>query len=602
MICANCGNVNGDGFSFCAGCGARLRDPLQETLTDAAHGPAPSAAASRDDLDPLVGHVIDGRYRLDSKLGSGGMGAVYRATRVSIGDAVAVKVLHEGRVTDPQAAERFRREAQTAARLKHPNAVGVYDFGVSPDGMMYLVMELVEGESLREAVERHGALPLAVVADVAAQVCSALDEAHRLGIIHRDIKPDNIVLQESRAGLRVKVLDFGIAKLHDAAQSKLTQTGGVIGTPHYMSPEQCMGEDLDQRSDVYSLGVVLYEMLRGTVPFDSPTTSAVIVQQVTQAPPPLYAVAGGGITPAVERVVMRALEKRREARPQTAAELARELSDAVHGTAGLGQTTVPINPSGAATSPITRQTPWVPTTAVAPRSPSGGLHPAPAGSGTAPAEPAAAAGAKRSHWPLALAAVLLLMFAAGALGVVALFRLSRPEDKAENAGPTTTAQATVKRLDSGGGPPAPQADVTAGRNMSAPPPSPAAPTPAAVDSADEEINSLRGRRVSATASELPGVASALADAERRHPADYRFPYERAKLSVTGHDHHQSFELLSTAARKAIAGGAAEEMLGALALDAGGDFRRLAGGHHEWDSITEALRSKNPSALKGHAEH
>jgi serine/threonine protein kinase len=596
MICSNCGKANGDDFSFCAGCGALLRDPLRQTLKGAAPRPGPSASGPGDDLDPLLGHVIDGRYRLDSKLGSGGMGAVYRATRLSIGDAAAVKVLHQGRVADPQAAERFRREAQTAARLKHPNAVGVYDFGVSPDGLMYLVMELVEGESLREAIERHGALPLAVVGEVAAQVCSALDEAHRLGIIHRDIKPDNIVLQESRAGLRVKVLDFGIAKLHDAAQSKLTQTGGVIGTPHYMSPEQCMGEELDQRSDVYSLGVVLYEMLRGTVPFDSPTTSAVIVQQVTQAPPPLFR-AAAGVTPAVEGVVMRALEKRREARQQTAAELARELSDAVRGTSGLGQTTVPINPSGAATSPITRQTPWVPTTAVAPRSPSGDLHAPPTGSATAPAGPAAA-GAKWGRWPLALAAVLLLTFAAGALGVLAWLRLSRAEDKAEKVEPTAMA----KRLDSRQ-PPAPQADVTAGRNVSAPPPPPpAAPTPAAVDSADEEINSLRARRVSATASELPGVASALADAERRHPADYRFPYERAKLFVTGRDHHQSFELLATAARKAIAGGAAEEMLGALALDAGGDFRRLAGGHREWDSITEALRGRNPAALKGHAGH
>ncbi|HWW74514.1 MAG TPA: protein kinase, partial [Pyrinomonadaceae bacterium] len=554
------------------------------------------------DPDPLVGHVIDSRYRLDAKIGSGGMGAVYRATRISIGDAVAVKILHRDHVADPQAAERFRREAHTAARLKHPNAVGVYDFGVSPDGLMYLVMELVEGQSLREAIERHGPLPLAVVSDVAAQVCSALDEAHRLGIIHRDIKPDNIVLQESRAGLRVKVLDFGIAKLHDVAQSKLTQTGGIIGTPHYMSPEQCMGEELDQRSDIYSLGIVLYEMLRGTVPFDSPTTSAVVVQQVTQAPPPLYT-AAGNVTPAVEGVVMRALAKRRESRQQTAVELARELSDAVHGTAGIGLTTMPINPAGAATSPITRQTPWVPTTAVSPQSFSGGLHPSPVVSAAAPGEPITGANTKRSYWPLAIAAVLLLVFATGVLGGVAWLRLSRAEDKAEKVEPSAMGQ-VAKRLGGGGGqPPAAQTGDMAGRNMSAGAPTPL-PTaaPVAAAPADEEINTLRARRLHATASELSGIASALAEAERRYPADFRFTYERAKLFVTGHDHHQAFDLLFTAARKAIAGGKAGEMLDALTLDAGGDFRRLAGGHDEWRSLTESLRSNDPGALKGHVEH
>jgi serine/threonine-protein kinase len=280
------------------------------------------------DHDSLLGATIEGRYRIDAKLGSGGMGSVYRASRLLIGDEVAIKILHPDKIAEPQMAERFRREAQAAARLKHPNAVSVYDFGVSHDGLCYLVMELVDGDSVRHIIKRQGPFTPSAAAGVISQVCAALDEAHRQNIIHRDIKPDNIMVDVGINGLRVKVLDFGIAKLRDEAAGNLTQTGSVVGTPHYMSPEQCIGEELDSRSDIYSVGIVLYEMLAGVVPFNSPTSTAVVVQHVNQPPPSLRAV-NMSIPPSVEAVVMHALEKRREARPQAAVALAQELNAAV---------------------------------------------------------------------------------------------------------------------------------------------------------------------------------------------------------------------------------------------------------------------------------
>ncbi|MGQ0763990.1 MAG: protein kinase domain-containing protein [Acidobacteriota bacterium] len=274
--------------------------------------------------DVLLGRTIEGKYRIDAKLGAGGMGAVYRAHRLLIGDDVALKILHPEHVSQPDATERFRREAQAAARLKHANAVSIYDFGVTNDGLVYLVMELVEGQSLREIIKQQGPLTPSAAAEVISQVCAALDEAHRQQIVHRDLKPDNIVVKPMLNGLRVKVLDFGIAKLRDLTAGNLTQTGSVMGTPHYMSPEQCLGEELDSRSDIYSLGIVLYEMLAGVVPFNSPMSTAVVVQHVNQAPPPLRTI-NLSISTAVEAVVMHALAKQRQERPQSAAALAEEL-------------------------------------------------------------------------------------------------------------------------------------------------------------------------------------------------------------------------------------------------------------------------------------
>ncbi|MBC7932011.1 MAG: SUMF1/EgtB/PvdO family nonheme iron enzyme [Rubrivivax sp.] len=330
MICSQCQTQNSDSARFCNNCGATLAvsqsaDDLK-TLTSSNEN---AATVEAEKKDKLIGRTLEGRYRIDSLIGLGGMGSVYRVTRLLIGDEVAMKILHSERVADPHVGERFRREAQAAARLKHPNAVSIYDFGITSDGLQYLVMELLEGLSLRQIIKQEGSLPPSVAAEITTQVCAALDEAHRRHIVHRDIKPDNIIINSTFAGLRVKVLDFGIAKLRDDVASHLTQTGSVMGTPHYMSPEQCLGEELDSRADIYSMGIVLYEMLCGRVPFNSPVSTAVVVQHVNQPPQSLRTI-NTGISPQVEAVVFHALEKQREARPPTASALAQELTAAVH--------------------------------------------------------------------------------------------------------------------------------------------------------------------------------------------------------------------------------------------------------------------------------
>jgi len=278
-------------------------------------------------LDPLIGRVIDEKYRIEAEIGSGGMATIYRATRLRIGDAVAIKVLHSEYLREPRFAERFQREAQTAARVKQPNVVTVYDFGVS-DGLIYLVMELVEGRNLRTIIKDEGPISVPIAAEIVRQVCAALSEVHRQNAVHRDIKPANIAVAPSDDGLHVKVLDFGIASLRGGTMTTFTQTGAVLGTPAYMSPEQCLGEELDGRSDIYSLGVVLFEMLCGVAPFNSPTATAVAMQHVQQAPPPLR-VLNVSVSPIVETVVLRALSKRREDRQQSAKEFADELAVAV---------------------------------------------------------------------------------------------------------------------------------------------------------------------------------------------------------------------------------------------------------------------------------
>jgi serine/threonine-protein kinase len=237
-------------------------------------------------------------------------------------------------MADSRAVERFRREAQIAARLRHPNVVTVCDFGVSREGLSYLVMDLAEGESLGSLIERQGTLAETEAAEIVRQVCAALDEAHRQGVVHRDIKPQNIIVQTIPEGLQVKVLDFGVAASSNHTASRLTRTGAIVGTPHYMSPEHCLGEELDGRSDIYSLGIVLFEMLTGIVPFHSPTPTAIVIKHVNDPPPPPRML-NPNISPDVESVVLRALEKRRDARPQTAGEMARELIAAAGG-AGQG--------------------------------------------------------------------------------------------------------------------------------------------------------------------------------------------------------------------------------------------------------------------------
>ncbi|MDQ3801297.1 MAG: protein kinase [Acidobacteriota bacterium] len=317
---------------------AGKKDEIPPTrIFGGSNGGAGTSPLHGNESSALLGRVIDNRYRLDAFIGDGGMGYVFRATRLQLGDAVAIKILHPKNCGDSESVERFRREAQAAARLKHQNAVFIYDSGVTADdNLCYIVMELLEGVTLRQIMRESGVLPPAQAVEIVSQIASALDQAHQLGIIHRDLKPENIFVQNRHGQQQIKILDFGIAKICDVQQQQqqqqvtgnLTKAGFAVGTPRYMSPEQCLGEELDRRSDIYSLGIIAYEMLTGIVPFNSPTDGALYTQHISQPPPPLRSI-NLGVPVMAEQVVLRALDKNRAARPQSAGQFAQELRAAI---------------------------------------------------------------------------------------------------------------------------------------------------------------------------------------------------------------------------------------------------------------------------------
>lgn len=284
-------------------------------------------------IEAFPGQRLVDKYRIDALIGQGGMGAVYRATHLELDRVVALKVVLPDYVSNNETLERFRREARAAARLNHPSVITIYDFGVLENGRAYLAMELLNGRSLRDEIEKLGIISPKRSLEILKPVCEAVQAAHNAGVIHRDLKPDNIILESLELGLEsIKVVDFGIAKLKEKSGKSLTLTGPglVMGTPHYMSPEQCKGEELDTRSDVYSLGVMLYEMLAGQVPFDAPTPSAVIIQHAID-PPRRISLIRRDIRPEIEEVIMKSLTKSRHTRQQTVMQLYLELEKAVLG-------------------------------------------------------------------------------------------------------------------------------------------------------------------------------------------------------------------------------------------------------------------------------
>jgi len=280
--------------------------------------------------DPFVGRTLDEKYSVEERLGAGGMGAVYRARHLEMDRPVAIKVLHQRFVEDEAARVRFQIEARAAVLLRHSNAVSVTDFGQTSEGCVYIVMELLEGRTLREILSREGPIETARGISIMLQTSAAVAAAHEAGIIHRDLKPSNIlVTQSADQPAVVKVLDFGIAKV--AADKfdedeNMVQTSTVIGTPRYMSPEQYNGFELTPATDVYSLGVILYEMLTGMAPFTGSSPAEIAQKHANDPPhPPRQIVAA--IPEDVERVVLHALEKRPEDRSADAGEFRRELLD-----------------------------------------------------------------------------------------------------------------------------------------------------------------------------------------------------------------------------------------------------------------------------------
>jgi len=266
-----------------------------------------------------VPQVIAGRFRIEREIGTGGMGTVYLATHLGLERPVAIKIIKREFAGDRDVAQRFLREARTMAKLRHQNAATIFDAGNLPDGRYFIIMEFVEGETLSQAIEREGRFSPTRSVQIATEICDVLEEAHRLGIIHRDLKPSNIMLSERG----VTVLDFGVAKvLASSAESTATHastgSGQIVGTPRYMSPEQCLGQRVGARSDLYSLGVLLYEMLAGRPPFIDPMQSALLVKQATAAPPPLPKLRQDIQRP-LALAVHSLLAKRPEDRPRTAA-------------------------------------------------------------------------------------------------------------------------------------------------------------------------------------------------------------------------------------------------------------------------------------------
>jgi eukaryotic-like serine/threonine-protein kinase len=352
-VCPSCRHQFPAGSNFCPHDGHRLEDLPQ--------GLSPK--------DPFLGMVLDDRYKVESLLGSGGMGNVYAARHIVIDKPVAIKILRLEYSKDPRQAERFIREARAASRIGHPNIVDVTDFGRLDNGQIFFVMEYLVGVTLAGELRKRGAQPPRRVLNLGIQICNALGAAHSKGIVHRDLKPENVFIvnpitakqEEDAAGRQqdsIKLLDFGIAKITwDEQQRRLTKVGSIFGTPQYMSPEQAAGKDTDLRGDVYALGCIVYEMLTGELPFIADTFMGTLTKQMFENPvPPRQLRPDLGILAPLELLVLRAMEKDPDKRFQTMQELANALEQCYElGEIGPAQRApvVVLPPEGSAVAAIT---------------------------------------------------------------------------------------------------------------------------------------------------------------------------------------------------------------------------------------------------------
>jgi serine/threonine-protein kinase len=344
-------------MKYCSSCNEKFEDSLSFCPTD--------GEVLEEDPSALTGKVLDGQYQIEALLGKGGMGAVYRARHILLGDRVAIKVLPPEMRSNSEWLRRFQREGQAARRFRHHNAVTVYDLRTSADGTIYLVMEYVEGHTLDAELRKRGKFLPADAVAVLDPIMGVLNAAHAMGVVHRDLKPENIMIGKPSTGGEpvVKLLDLGIAKLREVAgaektgNTNLTIAGQMLGTPYYMSPEQ-WGElpedgnsEIDGRADIYSLGVVFYELITGQRPFNGITLSELRRQHVSNTPPPLHEI-DRSISEGFSRAIARSIAKDRGQRQATASELENELTTALRteGIAATSYVSVVSDQSGAADS------------------------------------------------------------------------------------------------------------------------------------------------------------------------------------------------------------------------------------------------------------
>ena len=321
--CPQCGKESPSEHQYCPGCGF----------------PVGTISGPRD--DPFIGQTLPGGYHILDLISVGGMGRVYRAEQSVLGRTVAVKIIHPHLLADENAALRFLTEARASSQLNHPNSIAVYDFGRTTQGQPYLVMEFLRGKDLARIISEEGLLPVARVVGVLIQVLSALSDAHDLGIVHRDLKPENVMIETlRRGGDHVKVLDFGLAKLKadNVAPRNVTSPGIVCGTPDYMAPEQGQGDPIDGRSDLYAVGVMLFQLLTGRLPFEAESPTQIVMMHLTVPPPdPREVAPHRNISDALAAVVFRAMEKRATRRYQDAM----EFTDALREAMLVGEPSVP---------------------------------------------------------------------------------------------------------------------------------------------------------------------------------------------------------------------------------------------------------------------
>ena len=502
---------------FCPACAREYAEDIHFCIEDQ----TALVTARTEETDDLVGRILLSRFEVLEELGHGGMGAVYRARQLSMQREVAIKVLKPGISRDPVAIKRFFKEARAASQLRHVHTITVFDFGQADEGLLFIAMELLRGRSLAAAIDEGGPMRPDRAVAVLGQVCDALTEAHRQGIIHRDIKPDNIFLTEQDGSPDfVKVLDFGIAKVpsHEG-ESRLTAAGQIVGTPAYMSPEHAMGRALSPQSDIYSLGVVLYEMLSGVAPFRSNSPVALMLAHLQTPVPSVRQVEGIQIPAPLDALLQRVMAKRPEDRPASAAQLKIDMFAALEESAG-DCSTVPLGTidtyrglSEVATlPPDTREATSIAQAQKPPLAPPRGVPSLALDDDEGAALPAALHGQPRSptrqRWlvPVVLGAALAV--GVGFALLLLLGRQTAPVQGATGVGGLTERDLSAAR---------PRASATShDRPVSATPPSDEGPDAASGASAAPPIG---GQAVGSTKAEVPpGPPPAAAPATQPPPS------------------------------------------------------------------------------------